>query len=128
MPRITGTGARSRVASSSASSCVLSPSSPSETAATATRNACMPRLLRLCEAVAYTGLGEQPARSRRVGLQLGAQLFHVDAQILGLLRAARSPDLLQQRAVRDHQADVLREYLEQPELDRGQVQHLARGI
>ena len=42
-----------------------------------------------------------------------------------LLGAGRSPDLLQQHPVRDHEADVLGQNLEQAILDRRQVDFLS---
>src|SRR6202790_3160321 len=74
------------------------------------------------QSIANPGLGEQPARPRRIGFKLRAQLLHIDAQVLRLLRASRPPYLLQQSAMSHHQADMLRQHLEQSIFDRGQVQ------
>src|ERR1700730_8893357 len=58
-------------------------------------------------AVSDAGLGHEVARALRIGLDLAPQLAHIDPQILRVGRLA--PQLLQQKLVRQHLADMLDE-------------------
>lgn len=52
--------------------------------------------------VAHSGLGERQLRLGRLRFQLGAQLAHVQAKVMGVLYELGAPHIGQQLAVRDH--------------------------
>ena len=80
------------------------------------------------EAVAHPGLGDEVARVGPVGLQLAAQVGHVDPQVVALVAVAGTPHVLQQLALRDELAGVAHEHLEQLPLGRRQADRLARRV
>ena len=53
----------------------------------------------LCQAVAHAGLGQQHLRVGRLGLELGPQLRHVQAQVVRVVGELRAPHVGQQLAV-----------------------------
>src|ERR1700751_986834 len=63
--------------------------------------------------IADTGLGDEKARMIRVGFDLLPQLAHEDAQVLNVVALIASPDLLEQLVVRDDEADMHRQDMEQ---------------
>ena len=75
--------------------------------------------------VAHAGLGQQEARLGRIGFDLGAQLAHVQPQVVRVFGELRPPHVGQQRAVRDHLPGVADQPGEQLVLGRRQVQRRA---
>lgn len=71
------------------------------------------------EAVAYAGFGAEVAGPRGIGLQLPAQLCHVDAEVLSLFAVLRTPDFHEQLPLGDDFAGMAHEGFEEPELDGG---------
>src|SRR5262245_21893162 len=73
------------------------------------------------QAIADTGLGDHIGGVRRIRLELRPDVGEVDAQIVGLVLVARSPDLLEELTVGDEPPGMLRQLTEQVEFDRCQV-------
>src|SRR5262245_58348701 len=69
------------------------------------------------EAIADTGFGLQEPRLRRVGLELLAQVRHVDPHVVVVLHVRRPPDLAQQLPVRQDLAWMRQQGREQAELE-----------
>ena len=67
----------------------------------------------------------QMPRPCRIGLELRAEVRHVDAQIVAVLDVRRPPDLAQQQPVREHLARMRDELREQPELHGRQMHRAA---
>src|SRR5262245_22341273 len=67
----------------------------------------------LAQPIADAGLGQDQPRLAGIGLELGAQLPDIDAQILGLARLGGSPDLAQKLLVRNHAASVAHQQTQQ---------------
>jgi hypothetical protein len=71
-------------------------------------------------AVAHAGLGDQPARPRRVGFELAAQLSHVQAEVAGGVGVSGSPHLGQQLVAAEQLTGVAKQHLEQVPLGGGE--------
>src|ERR1700743_1369350 len=72
------------------------------------------------EAVPHARLGEQVARTGRLGLQLAAELGDVDAQVVGLRAVGRTPNVLEELLLGDQPAPVADQDLKQLPLGRRQ--------
>src|SRR5256885_17139797 len=79
------------------------------------------------QAVAEPGLREEMPRRERVGLELVAQLLHIDAQVMGIVGVRGTPNLGQKLPVRHGQARVLGERGDETEFDRREVHVPARA-
>src|SRR5262245_13847680 len=83
---------------------------------------------RIDEAIARAWLGEEVLRAGGVALELAPQLGDIDVEVvrLGLVRG--SPDLTEDRLVREQLADVLCEKLDEPELVWSQPDELVAAV
>src|SRR6185295_6555404 len=77
------------------------------------------RGLRALQAVTDAGFGADEVAAG--GLELAAQVGHVDAQVLGLAGVLRAPDLEQELLPGHDAAGARGQHGEELELDRGQV-------
>src|SRR5580658_8756678 len=90
-------------------------------------------LTRKREAIAHPWLRQQVTRLRRIGLDFFAKLVDEHAQVFHLVAIVRSPDGLQQPAMRDGDIRIRHEELEKIELFGSQADltalgdHAARG-
>src|SRR5436305_14759389 len=73
------------------------------------------------EAVAHARFGDQVAGAGRVLLELAAQLGEVDAQVAGLVRVRRAPDLAEQLLLADQASRVAHEHLQHVPLGWGEA-------
>src|SRR3984885_15674112 len=64
-------------------------------------------------AVSHPRLGDQPARPRRVGLELAPQLRHVEPQVAARVAVPGPPHVVEQLAVAEQLARVAQQHLEQ---------------
>ena len=81
----------------------------------------------LGEPIADPGLGPDVLRLRGIALYLAAERVDQHSQVLGLIDGVRTPDGLQDDAMREHAARVLREEQQQLELLRRQPDLLTRA-
>jgi hypothetical protein len=69
------------------------------------------------EPIAHAGLGEEESRPGRVGLQLAAQVTHVDVDVLDLSGVLGPPHLSEEAIGGEHLAGVAQEHEQELVLD-----------